>query len=108
MTEQNALTNDSDSREAERCFELVATRHLADPSITRGTGFGSTTGLRVSGRIFAMLMKADLAVKLPKARVDDLVASGRSSRLSTGRGREMKEWVTVPPRPVCRMATSRR
>jgi len=64
--------------------------------VTRGTGFGSTTGLRVGGRIFAMLMNAELVVKLPKARVDELVATGTGTRLGSGRGRPLKEWVTVP------------
>lgn len=90
------MTNDADAHEAERCFQLLATRHLADPSVTRGTGFGSTTGLRVGGRIFAMLMKSQLVVKLPKARVDELVASDKGTRLGSGRGRPLKEWVTVP------------
>ncbi|MDQ3553208.1 MAG: hypothetical protein M3395_02200 [Chloroflexota bacterium] len=90
------MTKDADSLEAERCFELLATRHLADPSIIRGTGFGSGTGLRVSGRIFAMLMRAELVVKLPKARVDELVASGAGTRLETGQGKAMREWVSMP------------
>jgi len=41
-----AVTNDAEILEAERCFELLVTGHLADASVTRGTGFGSTTGLR--------------------------------------------------------------
>ena len=90
------MTNDAEILEAERCFELLATGHLADASVTRWTGFGSTTGLRVGGRIFAMLMKAELVVKLPKAGVDELVASGKGARLGSARGRPLKEWVTVP------------
>ncbi len=90
------MTDDAATLEAERCFELLATGHLIDPSVTRGTGFGSTTGLRVAGRIFAMLMKSELVVKLPKARVDELVASGTGTRLETGQGRAMKEWVSLP------------
>ncbi len=90
------MTSDAAAREPGRCFELLAARHLDDASVTRGTGFGSTTGLRVGGRIFAMLMNAELVVKLPKARVDELVATGTGTRLGSGRGRPLKEWVTVP------------
>ncbi len=90
------MTNDANTLGAERCFESLASGHLTDPSVTRGTGFGSTNGLRVDGRIFAMLMKTELVVKLPKARVYELVASGAGTRLETGRGRQMKEWVRVP------------
>ncbi|MDQ3493277.1 MAG: MmcQ/YjbR family DNA-binding protein [Chloroflexota bacterium] len=89
------MTDTADALEAERCFESLAAGHLADPSVTRGTGFGSTTGLRVDGRIFAMLMKAELVVKLPRDRVDELVASGAGTRLETRQGRWMKEWVSV-------------
>lgn len=96
VTEQGARRSDADPLEAERCFEHLATRHRADSSITQGTGFGSTTGLRVSGRIFAMRMKSELIVKLLKARVDELVASGAGTRLETSQGRAMKEWVSVP------------
>ena len=43
-----------------------------------------------------MLMKAELVVKLPKAGVDELVASGKGTRFASAHGRPLKEWVTVP------------
>lgn len=51
-----------------------------------GTGFGRSEGLRVSGRIFAMLVKGELVVKLPKGRVDELTASGVGHRSDPGHG----------------------
>jgi len=39
----------------EQLFERLAVQLLADPAVTRGSGFGSTPGLRVGGKIFAML-----------------------------------------------------
>jgi len=89
------VTDTADSLEAERCFESLAAAHLSHARVTRGTGFGSTTGLRVDGRIFAMLMKTGLVVKLPRDRVDELVAAGAGTRLETRQGRSMKEWVSV-------------
>jgi hypothetical protein len=80
---------------AEQRFERLATRFLADPTVTQGTGFGSSPGLRIGGKIFAMLVKGDLVVKLPKARVDQLVAAGTGGRFDPGHGRLMKEWATV-------------
>jgi hypothetical protein len=86
----------TDGSDPERVFAELAAGYLADPSITEGTGFGSNPGLRVNGKIFAMLVRDELVAKLPTARVDGLVASGAGARFSPGRGRLMKEWVSVP------------
>jgi hypothetical protein len=60
-----------------------------------GKGFGSG-GLKVNGRIFAMMSsKGKFVVKLPKERVDKLVASGNAEYFDPGHGRLMKEWVAV-------------
>jgi len=90
---------------AERRFERLAQRFLSDPAVSRGTGFGSNPGLRVRGKIFAMLRNGDLVVKLPKEEVDELVASGAGVRFDAGKGRPMKEWVLVSSRASRRWAT---
>jgi hypothetical protein len=82
--------------EAERRFEQLSARFLADPAVTQGTGFGSAPGLRIGGKIFAMLVKGELVVKLPKDRVDQLIAAGTGGRFDPGHGRLMREWATVP------------
>jgi hypothetical protein len=87
------------TREAEQRFEQLAGRFLADPTVRRGTGFGSNPGLRVGSKIFAMLRNNELVVKLPKQRVDDLVAAGTGARFDPRQdGRLMKEWATIPVR----------
>jgi hypothetical protein len=54
--------------------------------------------LKVGGKIFAMLSsKGEFVVKLPKARVDALIASGDGERFDPGHGRLMKEWLAVEP-----------
>jgi TfoX/Sxy family transcriptional regulator of competence genes len=51
-------------------------------------------GLRVGGKIFAMLVQGDLVVKLPRERVDALIAAGRGHAFDPRRdGRLMKEWL---------------
>ena len=63
-----------------------------------GKGFGSTGQLKVENRIFAMLIRGSLVVKLPRARVDELVESGDGKRFDPRRnGRLMKEWIVVMP-----------
>jgi hypothetical protein len=92
------MTSEPEELQAEERFERLAGRFLADPAVSQGTGFGSSAGLRVGKKIFAMLGREhELIVKLPKERVDELVASGAGARFEPRRdGRLMKEWVTVP------------
>jgi hypothetical protein len=89
------MTHLQPDAQAERRFEQLAVQFLADPTVTQGTGFGSSPGLRTSGKIFTMLVKGELVVKLPKAHVDQLVASGTGGQFDPGHGRLMKEWATV-------------
>ena len=77
-------------------FDAVAARLMAeDPSIERAKMFASM-GLRTGGKFFAMAMKDELGLKLPRERVDELVASGAGQRMGTG-GRQMKEWISLRP-----------
>ena len=62
-----------------------------------GKGFGSDA-LKVRGKIFAMLSHGRLVVKLPRQRVDALVASGDGERFDPRHdGRVMKEWLALAP-----------
>jgi hypothetical protein len=61
-----------------------------------GARFGSSA-LRVHGHIFAMISGQRLVLKLPPKRVAELVDSGRGSPFDGGKGRPMKEWVSLAP-----------
>jgi hypothetical protein len=79
-----------------RFDELIA-RLGTDPDVHVGTSWGRTPDLRVSGKIFAMLSRGELVLKLPRQRVDHIVAAGDGTRFDPRRnGRVMKEWVSVP------------
>jgi TfoX/Sxy family transcriptional regulator of competence genes len=82
----------------ERWAALVETM-LAHGAATYGSdgaqrAFGSTS-LKTNGKIFAMLVKGRLVVKLDRRRVDELVAAGDGRRFDPGHGRLMKEWLDV-------------
>jgi hypothetical protein len=72
--------------------ELVAQPDVAPPS--GGGGFGRSA-LRVHRRIFAMLVRDSLVVKLPKGRVDELIDAGVGVRFDANKGTPMKEWLQV-------------
>jgi len=86
----------------EERFATIVEALLSNPDITPPSdgpqskkGFGSS-GLRINNKIFAMLVKDKLVVKLPKPRVDALIASGKGERFDPRHdGRLMKEWVSV-------------
>jgi len=86
----------------EERFAMIVEELLSNPNVTPpsdGTqskkGFGSSE-LKIQNKIFAMLVRGKLVVKLPKPRVDALIASGDGERFDPRHdGRLMKEWVTV-------------
>lgn len=82
-----------------RYSELVArfTAMNGVTSITEGKGFGSSGQLKVKGRIFAMLVRGDLVLKLPRARVEELVVQRHGVHFDAGKGKPMKEWFVLSP-----------
>lgn len=84
-------------RSPERIWKPIAEAELATRGVTGGTGFGRSEGLRISKKVYAMLVKGELVVKLPEARVDELVDTGVGQRFDPGHGRIMKGWLRVPP-----------
>lgn len=75
-------------------FDTVCAALLAEPGTSEGTGFGSMPGVKVDGKIAAMLMDGRLVVKLPAERCRELEASGGAEPLRMGK-RTMREWVAV-------------
>ncbi len=77
-------------------FAAVVTALTSRPQVTYGGhGFGSRA-LRVNGRIFAMLStRGRFVVKLPRARVAELVKRGHADHFDPTRGRPMKEWAVI-------------
>ena len=80
----------------EESFDRIVEAFAKDAEVSFGRLFASD-GLKVHGKIFAMLVRGNLVVKLPKARVDALVAAKQGERFDPGHGRLMKEWVVIEP-----------
>jgi hypothetical protein len=81
-------------------WERLVDEMLAGGSATYGNSdgprraFGSTS-LKTDGKIFAMLVKDRLVVKLDRRRVDELVETGRGRPFDPGHGRLQKEWLDI-------------
>jgi hypothetical protein len=87
-------TKGKQDAEVDPRFAPVVDAFAADPDVTAGRMMTSF-GLKVNDKVFAMVVKGMLVVKLPKARVDEMVGGGAGEHLETGQGRRMKEWVAV-------------
>jgi hypothetical protein len=81
-------------RGPEAAFDALAREFGGRPDVDAGTGFGGSPGVRVDGRIFAMLVRGRLVVKLPAERCRALCAAGLAEPLAVGK-RVMREWIEV-------------
>jgi hypothetical protein len=94
------MTGEAAANRGEAAFARLVRRFADDSAVTppiagKGGKFGESA-LKVNGKIFAMVSGGNLVVKLPRDRVDQLVAAGKGTPFDAGRGRVMKEWVAVP------------
>jgi hypothetical protein len=80
-------------------FKAVVDGLANDSAVTAGKMFGSTA-LKVNGKVFAMLVRDKLVVKVPRARAAILIEAGHGEAFDPGHGKVMKEWVAVGPDQV--------
>jgi hypothetical protein len=83
-----------DERYEDLVDELVGTVGVTPPR--GGSGFGRSA-LRCRGKIFAMLVRGRLVLKLPAGRVDALVAAGEGVHFDANKGTPMREWLSLDP-----------
>ena len=84
---------------AEAQFDDLIAQLLQYPGVTPpspGRGFGSSA-LRVDGRIFAMLVRGHLVLKLPESHIDTLLIAGEGKRFDANKGTPMREWFALDP-----------
>jgi TfoX/Sxy family transcriptional regulator of competence genes len=81
--------------ESNAAFDRVIRAFAGNDAVTAGKMM-SSMGLKVNGKIFAMLRHGKLVAKLPRARVDELVKAKQGTRFDPrGDGRVMKEWIVL-------------
>jgi hypothetical protein len=81
---------------ARRAFTAIVPTYLDYDGVETATGFGGNPGLRLDGRIFAMLVHDDLVVRLDPGLVSQLVGSDGAVAFDAGKGRPMRAWLRVP------------
>jgi TfoX/Sxy family transcriptional regulator of competence genes len=84
------------SAEQPPAYRDVVDALCADPEVTEAKMMGMAS-LRAGRSMFGGMFDGRLVVKLGRARVDPLIASGRAEPFDpSGRGRPMKDWAQVP------------
>jgi hypothetical protein len=74
--------------------DLITVDGVSAPAGGRRLG---AQALRYQGRIIAMLAGGCLTVKLPRPRVDELVAERLGVRFETSPGTPLREWFVLAP-----------
>jgi hypothetical protein len=91
MADEDATAED---RFGDLVDELIGCAGVTPPG--GGSGFGRSA-LRWENKIFAMLVRERLVVKLPAWRVDALVSGRDGVRFDANKGTPMREWLSLDP-----------
>jgi hypothetical protein len=94
MLGEDAGAGRPDERYEDLVDELVSAVGVTPP---RGGGGVGRRAHRSQGRIFAMLVRGRLVVKLPAGRVDALARAGDGVHFDANKGTPMREWLSLDP-----------
>ena len=87
---------------AEERYATIVDAFSALPGVTPpappgpGKNVFGAGAIKVDNKIFAMLVRDDLVLKLPKQRVAALIGEGTALPFDAGKGKPMAEWATIP------------
>jgi hypothetical protein len=93
MPDHGAAAHEPQARYEDLVDELVGEPGVTPPL---GSGFGRSA-TRFNGKIFVMLVRGRLVLKLPEDRVDELIAAGHGERFDANKGTPMREWLSLDP-----------
>jgi TfoX/Sxy family transcriptional regulator of competence genes len=85
-----------DQATAKALFDELAADHLGRPGVTIGPAMRNE-GLKVDGKLYAMVVRGRLVVKLPEAQAAELTEEGDAIPFEPRPGRLMREWVMIDP-----------
>ncbi|HEV2452408.1 MAG TPA: hypothetical protein VGS62_10845 [Streptosporangiaceae bacterium] len=93
------MREDGSGATPEERYEILIDEFAGTPGVTPPPGGGgfSRSGLRYQRKIFAMLVRGRLVLKLPAARVDALIEVGEGVRFDANKGTPMREWLSLDP-----------
>jgi hypothetical protein len=94
MGEQTAAGASPEERYEDLIEELIRIDGVTPPR--GGSGFGRGA-VRFQGKIFVMLVRGSLVLKLPAPRVAALAAAGDGVPFDANKGTPMKEWLSLDP-----------
>jgi hypothetical protein len=94
VRDQTAAGGSPEDRYQDLIDELVRVDGVTPPR--EGSGFGRSA-VRFHGKIFVMLVRGSLVLKLPARRVEALVASGDGVHFDANKGTPMREWLSLDP-----------
>ena len=97
------------SRALPPAFKPIVAALRKRPGVRVEKGWGAThVVLTLQGKMFVMLVRDELVVKLSAERVHQLVDASIGRRFDPRRdGRLMKEWIVVPPGDAAWLALAR-
>jgi hypothetical protein len=81
---------------AQELFDRLARDYLDRPGVAYGR-IWHNDGLTVHSKIFAMVVRGQLVVKVPAEQAAELCGSGAGVAFEPRPGRPMREWVCVDP-----------
>lgn len=92
-------TTSAEDEALRKRYEDLVDELVGLPGVTPppgGAGFGRSA-VRFNGKIFVMLVRGRLVLKLPAARVTALVEAGDGARFDANKGTPMREWLSLDP-----------
>lgn len=94
VREQGAEEIRPEDRYEDLAVELAGLAEVTLPQAKSGFG---RTAIRFQNKIFVMLVRGRLVLKLPAERVDMLVAAGDGVCFDANKGTPMREWLSLDP-----------